>query len=108
MRQALAGRRQHAEVGYIKICNGFVNVLVSIKSQMYFINASSLIFQTLVYFKGNLVHMFFILLYLTHQMLFLKSYLMSKKTLELDLNPFQSVSPYLLFKTRKASTPGKT
>lgn len=59
MRQALAGRRQHAEVGYIKICNGFVNVFVSIKSQMYFINASSLIFQTLVYFKGNLVHMFF-------------------------------------------------
>lgn len=32
---------------------------------------------------------------------------MSKKTLELDLNPFQNISPYLLFKTRKPSTSGK-
>lgn len=39
MRQAMASRRGHAETGYIKICNDFVNVLVSKKILNFFINA---------------------------------------------------------------------
>lgn len=79
------------------MCNGFVNVLVSVKSQVYFINVfPPLIFRRLCISKAIYSICFRFIYTQLIKMFFSKSYLMFMKTLELDLNALQCSPPSFL------------